>query len=56
MLFEAFFHVKKCLSHFTYYLLTKYVEEKREKRMKIAFYFDFKFQMENALFLDLHLQ
>ena len=48
--------MKKCLSYFTYYLLTKYVAERREKRLKIAFDFDFKFQMENALFLGLHLQ
>ena len=40
---------------FTYYLLTKYVAEKREKRLKIAFHLDLKFQMENALFLGLHL-
>ena len=46
----------KCLSHFTYYLLTKHVEEKRDKRLKTAFHFDLKFQMENALFLGLHLQ
>ena len=47
----------KCLSHFTYRdLLTKYVAEKREKRLKITFHFDLKFQMENALFLGLHLQ
>ena len=41
-------NVLKCLSHFTYYLLTKYVAEKREKRL--GFHFDFKFQMENVLF------
>ena len=46
----------KCLSHFTYYLLTKYVAEKRDKRLKTAFHFDLKFQMENALFVGLHLQ
>ena len=40
----------KCLSHFTHYLLTKYVAEKREKRLKIAFHFDLKFQMENTTF------
>ena len=35
-----------------FYLLssTKCVAEKREKRMKIAFHIDLKFQMENALF------
>ena len=46
----------KCLIHFTYSLLTKYVAEKRNKRLKTAFHFDLKFQMENALFLGLHLQ
>ena len=42
---------------FYFLLLTKYVAEKREKRLKIAFHFDLKFQMENTtLFLVLHLQ
>ena len=31
--------VSKFLSHLTYYLLTKYVAEKREKRRKIAFWY-----------------
>ena len=40
----------KCLSHFTYHLLTKCIARKRDKRLKIAFHIDLKFQMENALF------
>ena len=41
----------KCFSHFSYYLFAKYVSEKRQENAEnIAFHFDLKFQMQNALF------
>ena len=51
--------MKKCFKvPQPFYLLSfnQYVAEKREKRLKIAFHFGLKFQMENALFLGLHPQ